>query len=213
MKARGTPEPRCRAQALVLREEQHNRDYAPVDALRRQVREHSNHLSGRLISLQEDHDSYRSSHLRTIHYLPQLCAQENWVCECCGSGIAIPVGAARGCARRGRAWHVWDNRRARSHTVWRPRSSSAGCTLPASPGRRGPAAPCGAPSAAGSPLRSAHATHGPWEPSSPPSTVSPGLRGRWGMLGGSVAIWGVRRGRGGPSRPRRPNGDRSVSVR
>lgn len=103
MKARGTPEPRCRAQALVLREEQHNRDYAPVDALRRQVREHSNHLSGRLISLQEDHDSYRSSHLRTIHYLPQLCAQENWVCECCGSGIAIPVGAARGCARRGRA--------------------------------------------------------------------------------------------------------------
>ena len=45
-------------------------------------------------------------------------------------------------------------------------------------GRRGPAAPCGSPSAAGSPVRSDHATHGPWDPSSPPPTRSPGLRGR-----------------------------------
>ena len=46
-------------------------------------------------------------------------------------------------AGSGHSWHVRGNRRARSHTVWCPRSSSAGCTLPASPGRRGPAAPCG----------------------------------------------------------------------
>ena len=104
----------------------------------------------------------------------------------------------------GHPWHVQGDRHARSHTVWCPRSSSAGCTLPASPGRRGPAAPRGTPFAAGWPVRSALATHGPWDPSSPPPTRSPGLTGRYGVWGGSVAIWGVRRGRGGPPRPRRP---------
>jgi len=64
----------------------------------------------------------------------------------CFSWLTCAACSSRPRAGSGYPCHARGNRRARSHTVWCPRSSSAGCTLPASPGRRGPAAPCGAPS-------------------------------------------------------------------